>query len=143
MARFKFRRDFSRIRWKQTLWYNGLRAVCAGFSMFIIMLLLSEHSAGTGRDFYAVLLGYPLLYYFGLLPLGLLLSWFSFFFPLLRLVSFLMGLLVAVGDPWVFLLSRVAPKAVPVRRPAFFSVRLIYYVLSEAHHTVRLPPGRG
>lgn len=63
-------------------------------------------------------------------PMALFFTWLSGSFPTARLVSGVFGLFVAVGDPLVFALSKFKPELVPVERPAFFSPRVIEFVLS-------------
>ena len=111
--------------WKETLWYNGLRSAGAGLTIGFLLFF------GSGQSHFAAMFGFPITYFIFLLPVGLLaallanvpiLGW-------LGLVAFFFGLLVALGDPWVFLLKRVAPQAVPMERPSLFSPKLIQFVL--------------
>ena len=112
--------------WKETFRYNGLRAFGAG----IVWAVYASIDGTAPVSPLLLPIGMPLGYFMMLLPMGLILSWLSSFFFLAGWVAAFIGLMVAVGDPFVFVLSKVRPDIVPVERPSFFSLRIIHFVLS-------------
>jgi hypothetical protein len=112
--------------WKETFMYNGLRAVAAGIVWAIVASI-----DGTFPGSPSLLpIAMPLGYFTMLLPMGLILSWLSSFFFLAGWMAGFVALIVAVGDPLVFALSKAKPDIVPAERPSFFSLRIIHFVLS-------------
>jgi hypothetical protein len=126
-ADFLWRRDFTHIRWKDTLWLNFLRALFAGPVWTAVMVLTGEPLAVA-----VVYLLFPLLYFGGGLPLGLttaLLS--SLGVPYVGLFTILCSLLVVVGDPFVFILYKVKPNIIPVQKFSVLNFVLIIFVLDD------------
>ena len=125
---FSFTRDFRKINWGPTIWYNLLRAVCAGLILGILMFIFPQ---GTSDRFTAIAapLVWPIAYLIIFLPMGIV-------FSILRSLPFV-GLLaaffsivaVAIGDPIVCILHKLLPKLVPVESPPIFSFNLIFWVL--------------
>ncbi|MEL7360521.1 MAG: hypothetical protein AAFN13_00470 [Bacteroidota bacterium] len=113
--------DHSHVLWKETLWYNALRAACCG----LVWSLLTLGMPGAIPPYLA-----PVAWVVGYL----------FFVPIAYLFAALFGVLgvivtglaslffVTLGDPFVCLLQRFAPRAVPVERPALFSLRALILV---------------
>lgn len=121
---FSFSENISDVLWKETLWHNALRAVAAGVVWGLVMLF-----AGTEGNPVAMAAGMPLMYFVVLLPVGLLASLLSSI-PFVGLFVAFIALLVAVGDPLVYVLSKFKPEWVPIDRPDIFSLRIIVFVLS-------------
>ena len=71
MSDFHFTRDFRNIRWKETIWYNGLRAFSAGL-VFAVLTIIG--GTGTTVDALMLFIFYPLMYFCILLPVGLVTS---------------------------------------------------------------------
>ncbi|MEL6445677.1 MAG: hypothetical protein AAFR95_13205 [Bacteroidota bacterium] len=109
------------VLWKETLWYNALRAACCGLVWSLLTLGMPEaippHLAPVawvvGYLFF-VPIAYAFATFFGLL--GLIVTGLASLF------------FVTLGDPFVWLLQRFAPRAVPPERPAFFSLRALILV---------------
>lgn len=107
--------------WKETLWYNALRAAFCGLVWSLLTLGMPEaippHLAPVawvvGYLFF-VPIAYAFAAFFGLL--GLIVTGLASLF------------FVTLGDPFVWLLSRVAPQFVPVERPTLFSLRALILV---------------
>jgi hypothetical protein len=71
--------------------------------------------------------GYPFVY----LPLGVALRFLGKIFSPFLFVAFCFSLMVAIGDPLVFLLHKIVKNLVPVKKPAFFSFQMLIFVLDE------------
>ena len=132
---FNFFRDASQVLWKDTLWHNALRALAAGVVMGFFASLSGFGSTPGGQGplgntFASMVVGMPLMYFFVLLPVGLVASGLSRAFPIAGLVGRFFGLLVAIGDPLVFTLSKFKPAWVPMERPPFFTLRIVLFVVS-------------
>lgn len=121
---FSFSEHISEVFWKETLWHNALRAVGAGIVWGLLLL-----STGTVGESLRMMVMLPLIYFVVLLPVGLLASLLSSI-PFVGLFAAFIALLVAVGDPLVWVLSKARPEWVPVDRPGFFSLRIVIFVLS-------------
>ena len=125
---FSFIRDFRNINWVPTIWYNALRAICAGLVIGILMLIFPQGTEGRFTAI-AVPLVWPIAYFIIFLPMGIV-------FSILRNLPFV-GLLaaffsivsVAIGDPIVCVLHKFLPKLVPVESPPIFSLNLVFWVL--------------
>ncbi len=122
---FSFKRDFNQIKWKETLWLNFLRALFAGPIWTIVMLSTGEPFSVAGTY-----LMFPLLYFVGALPIGLIGSFLSGLgVPFAGWFTILCSLLVVVGDPFVFVIHKVKPNLVPVEKFSIFNFKLIIFVL--------------
>ena len=120
---FSFSDDIRHVLWKETLWHNALRAVGAGI-VWAILTGITGIESNPAVPLFAI----PVTYFF-LLPAGLLASWLSSI-PFVGLIAGFVALLVAVGDPLVYVLSQFQPRWVPVGRPDIFSLRIIVFVMS-------------
>ena len=121
---FSFSDDIRHVLWKETLWHNALRAVGAGI-VWAILTAITGIESNPAAPLFAI----PVTYFFFLLPAGLLASRLSFI-PFAGLIAGFIALLVAVGDPLVYMLSWFQPRWVPVDRPDIFSLRIIVFVMS-------------
>lgn len=121
---FRFSEDIRHVLWKETLWHNALRAVAGG----IVWALLTAVT-GIKSNPAVPLFIIPITYFFFLLPAGLLASSLSFI-PFVGLIAGFIALLVAVGDPLVYVLNQFQPRWVPIDRPDIFSLRIIVFVMS-------------
>lgn len=124
--------------WKETLWYNCMRAFFAGVVWCTII--------GLGQGDVFMLIGGPFVFAFIMYPIfgittaiicGLL-------GPLGLLVAILPAIfVVSIGDPFVFALSKVKPEWVPVEKPAFFSLKLLIRVMvpkkTKRYAVIELP----
>jgi hypothetical protein len=129
---FAFSRDFRNIKWGATLYYNMLRALCSGIIVTIVSLFFYNEMAAKGdytllMAWLIIPLGYPLIY----LPMGLVLRALGNVFTPFAFVAACFALMVALGDPLVFLLHKINRNLVPVDRPDFFSLQMIIFVLDE------------
>lgn len=135
MDEFSFRRDFKRIRWKETLQVNALRAFAAGivWAFICLFIMIGDPKTGTGLTYGQLFLlpigtvaGYLAIY----MPLGIFFSFLSSMgIPLVGFVAALFALIVAVGDPVMFIIHKVKPGLVPVKDYSFICFRLIIFVL--------------
>lgn len=132
-ADFSWTRDFRHIKWKETLWLNFLRALFAGPVWTVLMLL----TGGMRPAQAAVYLLFPLLYFVGFLPLGLIAALLSSLrVPCAWLFVILCSLAVVVGDPFVFILYKVKPNIIPVHKFGILNFVLIIFVLDETAASV-------
>ena len=121
---FRFSDHIRHVLWKETLWHNALRAVGAGIVWGLLMALTDPDGNALG-----MIAAMPVMYFVILLPVGLVASWLSSL-PFVGLFAAFIALLVAVGDPLVYVLNRFQPRWVPVDRPGIFSLRIIVFVMS-------------
>ncbi|MFB6231212.1 MAG: hypothetical protein ABEL04_08655 [Salinibacter sp.] len=123
---FNFSEHLSEVFWQETLWHNALRGVGAGIVWGTLMLFTDN--VGEALRMMVML---PVAYLLFFLPVGLLAAWLSSMsVPLVGLIAAFFSLIVAVGDPLVYALSKFRPEWVPVDRPDFFSLRIVIFVLS-------------
>lgn len=126
---FKFSRDFKSIWWLGTLWYNCLRALCAGIVFTILAAMVGGMKDGIGG---ALMLPFfwPVVYLVFALPVGLFCAFLSQFIPIVGFITMAMSLLwVVIGDPIVWVIKLLAPRAVPVESTSFVNFSLIMWVL--------------
>lgn len=133
---FEFTRDFRVIEWRATLWYNLLRATCAGIVFAILhMILPSANGPATPLQALALVPMLPIGYLAFVLPVSLLISLFSWV-PFIGILGLALALTVAIGDPLVCLLKRLAPTAVPVDHPTLFSLTPVFWVLKADEYAI-------
>lgn len=126
METFSWKSDFKRINWPATALYNLIRSASAGIVWFVIMLFTSQPSDAWHA------LGLPLAYFAFLLPLGLFCAFLiDRGVPLAGLVTILFALILAVGDPLLFVVHKIKPTLLPVDRPGFFNFKLIIFVMKQ------------
>ena len=128
--------DMPRVQWGRTLWLNLLRGFAAGIVWAIVLLVLGEDApqGPHSTPWYLV----PLV-----LPTGYL-CMLPFFVVATKIVtavlgdaanigvaclSIVLGLLVIVGDPLLFLAHKLRPSLLPVEQFSFVNFALIIYVL--------------
>ena len=124
-----------RARWGSTLWLNLLRAFAAGIvwglGILVVNLTTGEPSA---TPWYTVPFVAPFTYLL-FVPIFLLTGKIFTTFVggigelAVGFFSFVLSLMIAVGDPLVFLLHRQAPHLVPVDRFGFMNFKLVLFVL--------------
>ncbi len=128
LREFRFSRDFRQIEWRYTLWYNLLRAACAGLVLAVLMLAFPQHPGDRAVALTAPFV-WPIAYLCIFVPLGILLSLVQEL-PFVGLFSAFCALIsVAAGDPIVCLIHWIEPRAVPVQAPTLFSLTLVFWVL--------------
>lgn len=126
---FKFSRDFKSIWWLGTLWYNCMRALCAGLVFTIVAALVGGMKDGVGA---ALMLPFmwAIMYLVFALPVGLFCAFLAQFIPIVGIITFAMSLFfVVIGDPIVWFVKLFAPRAVPVESTSFINFSLIMWVL--------------
>ncbi len=127
MTEFSFKHDLKYVQWGRTAWVGFLRSFFAGIIWAIFMMMQGEAFAQSVQ-----MLLFPLIYYVFLLPFGmvcgLLSSWGV---PFVGLVTILFSVMIVIGDPFVFILSKINERIVPVENFGFLNFRLIIFVLDE------------
>jgi hypothetical protein len=125
---FHFLRDFRQIKWGVTLWYNLLRAICAGLVLGILMFIFpSEPNARISALLMPIT--WPFVYLIVFIPIGILCSilknipFVNYFSMFIALIS------VAIGDPIVCVLYKLIPETVPVESPSLLSFVPIFWVV--------------
>jgi len=127
---FRLARDFRSVEWGSTILYNLMRSSAAGLVLGIVIFCVSYSSGKPQWQMLAAPFIWPIGYLVMFLPFGLILSFLGSFIPFLGLVSIFFSIMaVTAGDPVICILHAVAPRFVPVARPSFLSLALIYYVL--------------
>lgn len=124
MEKFSFKRDFKSIDWGSTLYLNFVRSLAAGIVWFII-------SALTHNITFSLLL-FPIVYFVILLPVGIIAGKMSEKgVQFAGLFAMFISLLVAVGDPVVFILHKFKPEFVPVKDFNFISLKIVIFVVKD------------
>ncbi|BBO83093.1 hypothetical protein DSCO28_36590 [Desulfosarcina ovata subsp. sediminis] len=127
---FYFKRDFKRIKWKETLWLNFIRAFFAGIVYVIICIFAGE--GNTFADAFKIILIFPFSYLFVILPMGLFMNFLSGIgVPFVGLVGIIFSLIVVLGDPIVFAIHKLKPTLVPVKKFRIINFRLIIFILDN------------
>jgi hypothetical protein len=128
LREFSFTRDFRKIDWGPTIWYNLLRAGCAGLMLGILMFIFPQ---GTHDRFTAIAapLVWPILYLVVFLPMGVAFSVLRNLPFVGLLAPFFAFMAVAIGDPILCVLHKIIPRIVPVESTPIFSLNLIFWVL--------------
>ena len=135
LREFRFTRDFRQIQWKATIWYNLLRAACAGLVIGILMFIFPQ-SAGDRTTALAAPFIWPIAYVIVFLPMGIIFSLLRSI-PFVGLIAAFFALVaVAIGDPIVCILHKIFPNIVPVASPPLFSLYLVFWVLSAPEISV-------
>lgn len=119
-------KDFDKILWKQTLWINFLRPLCA-LPALITFSLVTGNSSATPLFF----VSYPFLYLFLFVPILLLIKSIAQAVggPLAGLLTVPLALIMITGgDPIVYTLSKVKPDLVPIQNYPLFSFDLAMFV---------------
>ncbi len=106
--------------WKETLWYNCMRAGFAGLIWSVVLV------AGGSSPSYLIL-GPPMFALFMYPVFGITTALFMAFFGPVGLFAgaFAAMFMVSVGDPFVYALSKIKPEWVPVEKPSIFSLILL------------------
>ena len=124
-SNFSFRKDFGKIMWKETLWINFLRSLFAGPVIMILMLMTGESPS---QALSALI--FPITYFVAVLPLGLFMAFLSDLgVPVVWIFPVIFSVMVAIGDPFVFILRKFNPSLVPVYKFNFMNFVLILFVL--------------
>lgn len=117
--------DWRLVRWKETLWHNGLRSIIAGIIWVTVIIWTNDRPVSIEEG-----LGMYLLMPFFMLP-------FSLFFKILAFIPlvgwfFILLLVVWMGvaDPFVYVLHKLNPDLVPVEHPPIFSTAGFIFVMS-------------
>ena len=118
--------------WKSTLLLNFERAAAAGIVWTVVTLLTAPNNQSVTESL-KMLYMFPLGYLFGLMPIGLIaiklgeqgIEW-------AKIVGGVISLLIVVGDPIVYLLSKLLPHIVPVQQFKMFNRVLVLLVSKSA-----------
>lgn len=119
---------FTGINWKQTAILNSMRAVCAGIVLAVVFLF-----GGLPKEtVMSYLFGMIFIYWIVIFPMGYLTAKLSEWgVPFVGIFSLFLSLLIAVGDPLLFILSKIF-RQLPVS-PDFapFNLAPIFLVLRD------------
>lgn len=126
---FRLTRDFREIQWGATIWYNLLRAACAGLVVGVLMFIFPQ-SMGDRTTALAIPFVWPIAYLIIFLPAGIVFSLLQAL-PFIGLLAALFAFVaVGIGDPIASILHKLRPQIVPVESPPLFSLHLIFWVLA-------------
>lgn len=132
---FSFTRDFRQIQWGATIWYNLLRAACAGLVLGIFLFFFPQ-SPGDQMRALATPLIWPIGYLIMFLPMGIIFSLLRNL-PFVGIIALFFAIIaVSIGDPIVCILHKIFPKIVPVDSPPLFSLYLVFWVLNAPEFSV-------
>ena len=110
----------SQILWKESFWYNTMRAVGAALVVSALALLSgSAELAGT-------LLGMLTVGYYVILPIAYLCA----YIPLGGFFTAFLAILLIPGDIVVWFIHRLRPELVPVENPGFIHFKIFMPVIS-------------
>lgn len=112
------------VRWKETLWYNGLRSVIAALIWTTIMSMTSEPAPTTAQAA-ELFLGLSIV----CIPIALFFRLLSYI-PFLGLAALIAAIYVGIADPFIYLLHKIAPATVPLEAPPIFSAQSWIFVMS-------------
>lgn len=138
MSAFSFREDFRKVQWARTFGLNLLRAVSAGIVWAIIRLFMGGEGAGAGLPPWYMMPVYLPAVYFTFLPFFFVTAKIITTFlgksgeAVVGLLTLFFGLVVAVGDPLVYLLFKVRPRLVPTQSFSFVNLCIILFVLDPS-----------
>lgn len=124
---FSFKRDFKKIMWLSTLWVNFLRSLFAGPVFLLIMFFVDDRSNSL-----LPFLMFPVAYFLCLLPFGIFLYILNDMgVPFAGYLYIFFSILVALGDPFVFILHKIKPSFVPVYKFNMFNFDIIIFVTND------------
>ena len=122
---FSAKRDWKNIAWKETVQFNVFRSICAIPPWLLLTYLSSKH-------FEWVMFLFPVVYFAIFLPMGLVFGWLARIgVPFMGLISIISSIVIVVGDPIVWIISKIKPDLVPVEKPKFFDLSLIVFALKN------------
>lgn len=125
MSDFSIKRDWKKINWKATFQYNVFRSLCATPVWLLFTSLLNE-------QFIWQMILFPVAYFAFWLPFGLICGWLARLgIPFVGLLSIVSSLVIVVGDPVVWIISKIKPDLVPVDKPKFLDFHLIVFVTND------------
>jgi hypothetical protein len=131
---FSWKRDFKNINWPETLKYCLIRAFWAGVAWALLGVAAGAGNL-SGQTLHAatIPLGFVILYFVLLLPIGLAAGWLSSMrVPFAGFISLIFSLMVAVGDPLVFIVFKLKrSKGLPVENPGFINFKIIIFIINE------------
>lgn len=113
-----------KVDWGATILLNLFRTLSAGLTYFILSVLFDKANFA--------LLAFPLAYLFAILPAGLIASALSKRgVPFTGLFAGFLCLLVAVGDPLLFIVFKFKPALSPVKKFNFFNFFVYLWVEAD------------
>jgi hypothetical protein len=135
MSALSFREDFKKVQWGRTLALNMMRAFAAGIVWGIVMLMTGNGSGSPDSPRWFLMPFFLPAAYLGILPIFLITSKIitSTLGQLgemgVGMMTLLLGLGLAVGDPIVYLVHKLKPSLVPTEKFSFINIVLILFVL--------------
>lgn len=123
--------EFSSVQWGRTSALNTLRSFAAGLAWAVVVLISSGGSAASGWWFIPVVLpaGYVMFLPIYFLTCKIMTAFSGDIGQLgVNLMTFLLALAVAVGDPLVYFLHRAKPYLVPTHTRKPINVTTVLYV---------------
>lgn len=129
LRRFSLSRDFRDVAWGTTLFYNHLRAFCAGCVAMLILTYFPMEPASPISPIWCPVI-FPISYLPLMVPIALMIRAIAHFVPLVHFASWVFGFwAVGMGDPLVLLINRLMPGLLKVVDLPFFSPALIHFVV--------------
>lgn len=101
---------FDRIKWQDTLIFNAARSAAASLIWGIGVALGNQNLTLA----LPLIVGFFIVLFCTYVPLGIALVYISRFFWPAGVVVCIIALLIAVGDPLVFIFSRMKPGILPI-----------------------------
>ncbi len=132
---FSFTRDFKSIEWKATIQVNLIRGFFAG----IIWSLFMYSFAQMGPMAFIYVIIWPLFAWVVIFPFIRIVGWLSDLgVPFIGLMSLFLAFMMAVGDPFTFMLHKYRPDLVPIEQYKFFDLSAIIFVVDNQEGGVPL-----
>jgi hypothetical protein len=136
MSVFSFRTDFEKVQWGRTIWLNLLRGFCAGIVWGIVILIASfSYPPSPGAPPWYALpfilsIGYLFFFPIYLISAKIVVTFIGGLGELaVGFANMMFGLILAAGDPLVFILHRTIPALVPTEKFKFLNFSLVLYVI--------------
>lgn len=136
MAKFQWR-DLPRVAWGPTFKLALARGVASGLVISVFMLANMQGGGGIAEAagffvFWALCSGIGgLAYQFFLRGMMLVLGWVPFVGLGVAILQFTISLLVACGDPLVFIVHKSSPRLLDVREFGFFNFETFIFVVRD------------
>jgi len=125
MASFDYSQESSRVSWSQTIIMNMIRTFLGGTVIALVALIVT-------RDLeYLGLMAAPIIWLMVGLPAWLICQKLPMTPKGIVSLMFVLPFLVIglVGDPFIFIVSKLKPSLIPVEKPGFMSFSAVLFVL--------------
>lgn len=132
---FIFTRDFKLIDWKSTIQVNLIRGFFAGIIWSLFMFFIAQ----MGVAAFVYVLIWPLFAWIVIFPFMKIVTWLSELgVPFIGFMAPILAFMMAVGDPFTYILHKNRPDFVPVDEYKFFNLNPIIFVVDDIENSISL-----